>query len=149
MRRAPFQILVFLRRDNDGIVEYLILKRVDMGAWQGIAGGGEDDEAPAEAAIRETLEETGVTVSGLIDLESVETLSVLTVAGFYQWGEGVELIPEYSFCADVPFDTPIRLSGEHTEYRWCDLQRALELLEWDSNKKALIAAESLRLAESD
>lgn len=149
MGRAPFQVLVFLRRDNHGTAEYLLLRRADMEVWQGIAGGGEGDETPVEAAIRETLEETGVRVSGVIDLESLEMLSVLDVAGFYRWGHDVELIPEHSFLADVPFGTPVQLSSEHTEYLWCDLQRALELLEWDSNKRALSAAQLLQFTGSN
>ena len=149
MGRAPFQVLIFLRRNNHGATEYLLLRRADMGVWQGVAGGGEGDETPVEAAIRETVEETGVRISSVIDLESVEMLSVLDVAGFYRWGHDVELIPEHSFLADVPFDAPIQLSCEHTEYLWCDLQQALELLEWDSNKKALSAAQSLRFTGSN
>ncbi len=149
MGRAPFQVLVFLRRSNHGTAEYLLLRRADMGVWQGVAGGGEGDETPVEAAIRETVEETGVSVSSVIDLESVEILSVLDVAGFYRWGHDVELLPEHSFLADVPFDTPIQLSCEHTEYLWCDLQQALELLEWDSNKRALSAARHLEFTGSN
>lgn len=59
MSRAPFQILVFLRRVINDEIEYLLLRRADSGVWQGIAGGGEDDEGPEDAATRETLEETG------------------------------------------------------------------------------------------
>lgn len=114
-----------------------MLKRSDLDVWQGIAGGGEGDETPAEAAIRETFEETGVLVPDVIDLESVETLSVLDVAGYYRWGEEITTIPEYSFYADVSSDVSIHLSGEHAEYRWCSLDQALKLLEWDSNKRAI------------
>ena len=60
MSRVPFQVLGFLRRlDADG-PEYLVLKRADLSVWQGVAGGGEGDESPREAAIRETMEEVGV-----------------------------------------------------------------------------------------
>lgn len=142
MGRAPFQILVFLRRVSDRGFEYLLLKRADMGVWQGVAGGGEENETPTEAAIRETLEETGVHVSSIVDLDSVEMLSVLDVAGCYRWGNSVEFIPEYAFCADVSVDISIRISGEHTECRWCNLEQALNLLEWESNKRAIVLAEN-------
>ena len=137
MSRAPFQILVFLRRVIDGMAECLLLRRADKGVWQGVAGGGEGDETPAEAAIRETFEETGVLVTDVKDLESVEMLSVLDVAGYHRWGEEITTIPEFAFFADVSSDVSIHLSGEHTEYRWCSLDQALKLLEWDSNKRAI------------
>lgn len=31
-------------------IEYALLKRSDAGYWQGIAGGGENEEKPVEAA---------------------------------------------------------------------------------------------------
>ena len=119
-----------------------MLRRADTGVWQGVAGGGEGDETPSEAAVREIEEETGAIVQDVIDLDSVEMLSVLDVAGFLRWGEDVRYIPEHAFCADVPLDTPIRLSGEHTECRWCNLEEALDMLEWESNRQAIAAAES-------
>ena len=137
MNRAPFQVLVFLRRVVDGASEYLLLKRSDMDVWQGVAGGGEGEETPSEAAIREIFEETGVLVSDVIDLEFVEMLSALDVAGYYRWGEEIETIPEYAFYVDIASDVAIRISEEHAEYRWCGLEQALELLEWNSNKRAV------------
>src|SRR5437868_2175553 len=61
MGRAPFQVLVILfRRTASRDVEYAVFRRSDDGAWQGIAGGGEDDETALEAARRETFEEGGI-----------------------------------------------------------------------------------------
>ena len=68
MSRAPFQILVFLRRHEGEESEYLLLKRADMSVWQGVAGGGEGDETPLMAAIRETREEADVEISAFYDL---------------------------------------------------------------------------------
>lgn len=60
MSRAPFQVLAFLCRQRGGQDETLLLKRADLCVWQGVAGGGERDAKPSEAAIREICEETGV-----------------------------------------------------------------------------------------
>ncbi|MGY4745063.1 NUDIX domain-containing protein [Streptomyces sp. B21-108] len=38
----------------------MLLRREDMNVWQGVAGGGEVDETPQQAAIRETCEELGL-----------------------------------------------------------------------------------------
>lgn len=140
-------MLVFLRRAGEHGFEYLLLKRADLGAWQGVAGGGENDETPVRAAIRETFEETGVLVSSVVDLESVEMLSALDVVGCYRWGEDIELVPEHAFLSDIPSDTPIQLSSEHLAYRWCKPQQAFELLEWDSNRRAILAAERITRLE--
>lgn len=137
MSRSPFQVLVFLLRQQEGQEEVLLLKRADRGIWQGIAGGGEGEETPVEAAKREAREETGVCLSCVTDLDSVEMLSVLDVVGSYRWGEGVAYIPEYVFFASVSPDTQIRISKEHTEYRWCGFDQAFDLLEWNSSKQAV------------
>jgi len=43
----------------DNHPEYLLMRRENFGVWQWVAGGGEDDETPLEAARRELEEETG------------------------------------------------------------------------------------------
>ena len=143
MSRASFQVLVFLRRVANDETEYLLLRRADSGVWQGIAGGGEDDEGPEDAAIRETLEETGIALSALVNLESVSKIATLDVTGTLLWGEDMVELPEYAFCANVPANAQIILSGEHVESRWCERDEALRLLEWESNKRALLKAEAL------
>ena len=58
MARAPFQVLVYpYRKTREDGLEYALLKRSDAGYWQGIAGGGEDNETLLEAARREAYEE--------------------------------------------------------------------------------------------
>lgn len=143
MSRAPFQVLVFLRRVINDEFEYLLLRRADSGVWQGVAGGGEDDEGPEDAAIRETLEETGVALSALVNLESVSMIPTLDVTDVLLWGDDVTELPEHAFCATVLADVRIILSAEHTESRWCGKDEALRLLEWESNKRAILKAEAL------
>lgn len=143
MSRAPFQILVFLRRHKGEEFEYLLLKRADMGVWQGVAGGGEGDETPIVAAIRETREETGVEISDIVDLRSVAELSVIDVAGCYRWGEDIRIIPEFAFLADV---LPMRKSKSVASIlntSGAIRNQAMQLLEWDSNRQAITKAEQI------
>ncbi len=58
--RAAFQILAIPYRIIGGAPFYCVFHRADFDQWQFIAGGGEDDETPLEAAKREALEEGGV-----------------------------------------------------------------------------------------
>ena len=55
MARAPFGVLVYpYLQVAGGDLEYALLRRADLGWWQGVTGGGEDDETPFETARRET-----------------------------------------------------------------------------------------------
>ena len=73
--RAPFQILVIPFRSTAAGPEFAVLKRRDAEYWQFVAGGGEDDESPGQAAERETKEEIGIAAHGrLIQMDSVATV---------------------------------------------------------------------------
>src|ERR1043165_4887054 len=97
MTRAPFQVLVipFLRAPGEPVL-YCPLRRADGGWWQWIAGGGEDDEKPHEAAIRETLEETGLD-GPLYILQSQAQVPVDGFAARQFWPPDLYAIPEYHF----------------------------------------------------
>ena len=138
MARAPFNVLVFpYRKVADDEFEYALLKRADAGFWQGVSGGGEDDETPLEAAKRETFEEAGVPPdSPFIRLDTVEPVPVTEFRDSYLWGEDVFVIPQHCFGVLVE-DSGLVLSSEHTEYRWLKYEEARRLLEYDGNKTAL------------
>jgi dATP pyrophosphohydrolase len=140
MSRAPFQVLVFpYRQTSTGSYLYAIFFRSSprYGAfWQGIAGGGEDDETPLQAAVRESWEEGGLFLeTPFLKLDSIATIPTPQVAGML-WGPDVLVIPEYAFGADVQDQEKI-LSPEHQEFRWVDYRTAQSLLRFDSNKNAL------------
>jgi len=136
MARAPFQVLVlpyWFTRDG---IEHAVFRRSDSDYWQFIAGGGEDDEAPLEAARREAFEEAGLPVeSEFLALDSRNTVPVVGVCGF-QWGPDVLVVPEHCFGVRVD-DEELSISHEHTECRWVDYDTAIDLLHWDSNRNAL------------
>ena len=139
MSRAPFQVLVLpYRITDDGTIRYALLKREPTtgGYWQGIAGGGEGNETPMEAATRESLEEAGIpSDSEFIQLDSCSMIPVVDVCGF-RWGDDVLVIPNYCFGVRVDSDM-LLLSSEHTEYCWVSYDDAREMLHWDGNRTAL------------
>ena len=138
MARAPFNVLVYLYCSvGDDDFEYALLKRADAGFWQGVTGGGEDDEVPLETARRETFEETGLSPnSSFLQLDTVEPVRVTEFGNSYLWGESVYVIPQYCFGV-LADDRELVLSHEHTEYRWLGYKEAERLLKWDGNKTAL------------
>jgi dATP pyrophosphohydrolase len=137
MPRAPFQVLVFPYRKNlQDQLEFVLLLRADGGFWQGIAGGGEDDETPLEAARRETFEETGIKpTSTIMQLDTVESVPVIEFKDSSLWGEDVFVIPQYCFGVSISH-SEIKLSDEHSEYGWFTYDQAIQLLKFDGNKTA-------------
>ena len=47
------------------------------------------------------------------------------------------VVMEYAFACELT-DQEIRLSSEHTEYRWMDLEEAVQYLKFDSNRIAAV-----------
>jgi dATP pyrophosphohydrolase len=138
MTRAAFQVLVIpYRTMADGGQRYLLFKRSDLDVWQAIAGGGQGDEQPEQAARREAREEADIPEGArLIRLDSMASIPATCFAGHHLWGADVYVIPEYSFGVEVKGEE-VHLSVEHSEYAWLDYETARDRLEWDSNKTAL------------
>ena len=135
--RAPYQILVFpYIKITDEEIKYCLFKRNDLEVWQGIAGGGEIEESPIQAAIREANEEAGTPLeSKITQLSSISPIPVTAISGFV-WGEDTLVIPEYSFGVEL-ISKEIKLSNEHTQYEWLTHEKATKKLNWDSNRTAL------------
>ena len=133
--RAPFQVIVFSYRIQEGELQFLIGKRADGGYWQAISGGGEHAESPLEAAQRELHEETGLKGQNWVQLESMCTLPKIYYRGHESWTGIKRVIPEYAFmaqCSGIEI-----ISHEHTELRWVSADEAHLLLKYDSNRNAL------------
>ena len=148
--RAPFQILVIPFRRAVEDVEYAVLQRSGAGWWQFVAGGGEDDESPRDAALRETWEETGLVAEGeLIVLDHEARISREAFSAAALWGPDVYVIPEHYFAVDVG-DRQLRLSSEHAAVRWLSYDDAHGLLRWDSNRTGMWElSERLKRAKED
>ncbi len=138
MSRAPFQVLILPYLWTDSGIKYAVFQRSDADVWQGIAGGGEAQEIPIQAAQREAFEEAGISVSSeytWIILDSLVTIPVNQVAGFL-WGPEVRVIPEYTFGVELK-GRAISVSAEHKCFCWCDYETAHSLLTFESNRNAL------------
>ena len=146
MGRAPFQVLVILFHKRDNAIKYCIFERKQPHSQiQFVAGGGEDEETPVEAAARELREETGVAGACLLSLKSLCYIPthIFSVEQRKVWGEEVYVIPEYSFAAEVETADCIELSDEHAGFSWVTYEEAQGALKWDSNKTALYELNSI------
>jgi dATP pyrophosphohydrolase len=138
MTRAPFQVLVYpYRPAGEAEFEYALFKRADAGWWQGVAGGGEDNETPLEAARREAWEEAGIpSTAQFLPLDTISSVRVTEFGVSQHWGDHIFVIPQYCFGVLLATE-PVTLSEEHTQYRWLPYPEADHLIRYDSNKTAL------------
>jgi len=132
--------------DSDRERHYLLLKRIESygGFWQSVTGSLEGDETHKQAAIREMREETGISASDddLIELGIVNTFEIAS-----QWRSryepGVTHNEEVCFALRIN-ERDIRLDPiEHESWCWVSYEQAMEMLFWESNKRALTAANAL------
>ncbi len=139
MARAPFQCLILPYIIEDNTIKYGIFKRSDHGFWQFISGGGEDNETPLEAAHRECFEEAEVPKElPIYQMDSMCCIPAEIFSEEYRsnWGKRCYTIPEYSFALPLEKDI-VKISNEHSEYKFVEFKEAMELLKHDSNKTAL------------
>lgn len=138
MARAPFQVLVLpFRTIVQGQWEFAAFQRSDDQVWQGIAGGGEAGETPAQAALREAMEEAGLPATvPFYCLDSISSIPVCHFPARREWPADLLVIPEHAFAADCS-GIVLHLSDEHTRQVWEPYEGILARLRWDSNKTAL------------
>ena len=123
-------------RTAAGEPRYAVLRRADVGVWQAVAGGGEDDETPEQAAACEAWEEAGLPRGRqLMRLGVFGQVPVTEFRDRAHWPPQLETIPEYAFAAVIaPGD--LRLSAEHDVVAWLDFATASARLHWPSNRDA-------------
>ena len=138
MSRAPYNVLVLPYYIYENNVEYCIFKRADMNIWQFIAGGGEDDEEPRTAAIRESLEEASISPNS--NYRQLVSMGYVSVENFSEkvrqtWGEK-SVIPVFTFSVNLD-KKDIVISDEHTEFKGCSYTKARDRLRFELDKTAL------------
>lgn len=121
----------------DGRAEFVLFCRSDSGVWQGLAGGGEDNETPIAAAKREAFEEAGIKPEcPFIALDSTASIPAHIFFESSLWGDEVYVVPEHAFGVEVSGQL-LRIGEEHTAKRWLPYETASRLVEFDSNRIAL------------
>lgn len=123
---------VYVLRGRETSLECLVLRRAPggrcPGSWETIHGHIETGERPAEAAVRELLEETGLTPWRLYNVSRVEL--------FYQHRtDEVAMVPV--FAAFVAQEAPVHLGPEHDRFEWLAPPQAESRFAWPRARRAL------------
>ena len=129
---------LYVLRGAAASLECLTLRRAPggrcPGSWEAVHGHIEPGERPADAALRELREETGLTPLRMYNLSRVEL--------FYQHRQDeVALVPV--FVAFVEPETVVTLSTEHDRSEWLPVAEAAGRLAWPRERRALEDAVTL------
>lgn len=132
-------VLVYPARRKGEDLEYLLLRRLRSrgGVWQGVTGRIEKGEEAPDTARRELAEETGLHPLVLKDLRFSFSYRV-EEAWRHLYLDEVEKITVFAFAALVRTgQDPILDPHEHDRWTWCDIEKALGLIDWPDNREAL------------
>ena len=146
--KIPESVLVVIHSPD---LQILMLERADQpGFWQSVTGSKDTlEEAPAETALRELQEETGVVAcapnSGhaphsLLVLHNMQHSIEYEIFEHWRWryAPGVTHNTEHWFSVCIPLQTPVRLAPkEHLRYEWMPWQQAAERCFSWSNSDAI------------
>jgi dATP pyrophosphohydrolase len=141
--KQPRSVQVVIFSDRKAGREYLLLCRVASlgGFWQSVTGSLEEGESLRQAACREVLEETGIQIEPerLIDLDVTNRFEISPLWRS-KYAPGVTHNEEVCFAVRTTTRPVVIDPGEHDSFRWADYREAMELLYWESNKRAFEAA---------
>jgi dATP pyrophosphohydrolase len=132
---------VYVMRRRGRRVEFLVLRRGAAGwlrnVWQPVTGGLRRGERAVAGAVRELREETGLAPRRLWRLEHVTQ---------FLDPDRDRICVVSLFAAEVAPDARVRLSAEHSAYRFVTAREAAKRFLWDSQRRGLaeVRAQVLR-----
>jgi len=119
-KRADFEEMLHKKMAEAGNIQ---------GTWQMVSGGIEKGEKAYEAAIREVLEETGLTPDRFYSADAIETYYMKSI-------DKVTFAPV--FVAFVDKKKPIKLSPmEHDDFEWVSFEEAVDRLVFAEQKRII------------
>ena len=113
-------------------IEFLLLKRgeneIYPGLWQMVSGKFDKDEKAFETALREIREETGLVPEKFWVAPNVNS--------FYSpEGNYTSMVPV--FAAKVTDNPDVKISDEHSDYRWVSPVEAKKMLAWEGQRRSV------------
>jgi len=132
MKVTSFMIEVHIFKKTQYGIRYLILKRaageIYPGLWQMVTGRIRRGEKAYLAALREITEETGLKVKKLWVIPYINSF-------YAPVRNEVCMIPVFAALADRKSE--VRLSVEHSEFRWVKREDALRAFAWHGQRESL------------
>jgi 8-oxo-dGTP pyrophosphatase MutT (NUDIX family) len=118
--------------------QYLMLKRSDKNTflpniWQMVTGTVEENEKVVNTIIRELKEETGLDASEIIVIPRINTF-------FMHTNDEICLCPVFLVFVK---DKTIKLSDEHSKFKWVNYTKAKKLIYWIDQIDSLDLIESI------
>ncbi len=134
--RRPVSVLVVVYTD-DGYV--LLLRRSKpFDFWQSVTGSLNENESPYDAAVRELVEETGLTNEGTLTDSGVTRTFEIDPRWRDRFEPGVTENVEYEWRYRLPARVTIELDEvEHSEFCWLPVADAIEKVWSWTNREAL------------
>jgi dATP pyrophosphohydrolase len=141
--KQPRSVQVVIFSDQKLDREYLLLRRVASlgGFWQSVTGSLEEGESHQQTACREVREETGIEIEpkDLIDLRVTNRFEISPLWKS-KYAPGITHNEEVCFAVSTARRSVTVDPTEHDSYRWADYRESIELLYWESNKRAFDVA---------
>ena len=118
----------------------LLKKNSKRDLWQSVTGSMELGENPYDTALRELQEETGINKqkSDLI-FDDLSHKFMIYSEWIDRYKESTYSNKEYIFSLKLNNEVSVKLSREHSSYKWVDLNDAIHLVFSWTNKAALKA----------
>jgi dATP pyrophosphohydrolase len=134
--KRPESVLVVIYTVDREVL--LLERRQPAGFWQSVTGSLASNEIPAEAAVREVREETGLLVEDrLVDCGYSNSFEILP-AWRARYAPGVNSNTEYVFRVELDEITPIKLnSAEHRRAEWVAAETAIKRVSSHTNRTAI------------
>lgn len=119
-------------RMRKGKIEFLLLKRAEgeiyPGLWQMVSGKIQKGEKAYETALREIAEET--------NLKPKNIWVVPNVNSFYSPEKNyISFLPV--FAVKVDYKSKVKISHEHSEFKWVTKAQAKKMLAWVGQRKSV------------
>jgi len=142
--KIPESVLVVIHTAG---LDVLLIERADKpGFWQSVTGSKDSlDELPAETAVREVAEETGIVVGGpQVPPSHLRDWGLRNVYEIYpvwrhRYAPGVTHNTEHVFGLRVPAGMPVILNPrEHLRFDWLPWQEAADRCFSPSNAEAIL-----------
>ena len=133
--KRPESVLVVVHTPT---LDCLLLERAEpRGFWQSVTGSLRPAETPAEAAVRELHEETGLAPQGLRDAQVQRVFPILP-AWRSRYSPDVDVNTEHLWYLELPEVCAVRLEpAEHVAYLWLPVEAAIEKVASWTNREAL------------